>query len=169
VTRTNVLEEAATSRFANVEDAFEAVAFSIVRIRDLSVARGFGIEASKKLDLAHSDIAWCHPSKIGEVGSIHGDDVVENLEVFAHDLTRPAPKLDPAALARRARSRIRRLANVPSTGSSAVDLDVSAEVGSFDEPPHRGFSRWRPADVAETDETDANLHDCGVSSTFPTF
>ena len=108
------------------------------------------------------------PLEHGEIVGIHGEHVVEGLEIGRCDLAGPQIA-DIAAACRRCRTgpRIRRLAHMPIAGTRRVHLDPVGETGCGDAVAKHPVRGRRTADVAQADEEHAcpvPLRHVGASS-----
>ena len=90
-----------------------------------------------------------------QVVLVHGEDVVEALEVVAADAS-GTDSLERHSTPFRGRARpvIRRLADVVGMCPRRVDLDVLRESGDLDVITKYAFRRRRTADIAHADKQD---------------
>jgi hypothetical protein len=127
---------------------------SVVRIGDpLACAPLDMIEQERQLG---SPVRRVQPSQVGEVLRVQRDDVVKTVEVLRRDLPRAiGGEVGTVAQARGDRPRVRSVADMPVTGTGAIDPQVEPEPLRLE--PHRRFRHGRAADVAETDKQHRHL------------
>lgn len=143
----NIFEKTTARRLADVEDDLEAIPLSVVRIGNVRVARRVGIEIPKKAHLGFARSARCQSQEVASVGEVHGDHVVEVIEVLRRDSSRTPADVDAAAFCGCLGPTVRRFPEVPVPCPGAVDHDSVGEPLGFEELAHGRFRGGRPADV----------------------
>ncbi len=99
-----------------------------------------------------------------EVVPIHGDDVVEVLEVLrAHLATAQVIDIDAAPAGGLAGALVRRASHVPGRDSGGVDLDHVAQPFILYQAPEYALGSRRSADVSKTHEQDLDHCSCSAS------
>ncbi len=168
--RSNVLEEAAATAFANIEDLLKTAIAPIVRVRDLGTVRRRSVEGAQHGELGESGLVGlkdfraavvrrfprgAHGHEIAQVLAIHGDEVIEHFKINHSDLARDALQVDASGSRRRSCSSVRTFPDVPATRTGRIEFELARKSLRIDQILHHPFGGWGAADVPKTNKTDA--------------
>ncbi|GEM_PF-6539143 len=87
-----------------------------------------------------------------EIVSIHRDDVVEVCEIRGPNLATARVEADPMLFRHEDRSGVGTLADMPGSGTRAVDLELIGQACFFHEMAEDALGERGAADVAEADK-----------------
>ena len=153
--RADMGKQAFGGGLGEIEHMLEALGAAIVGVRNFVESRAGG-EFEKKPEPGFRAVG-AQPGELAQVRAIHGEHVIETLEILPRHL--PAAQVrdvHPAPLRRRARARIGRVADVIIVGSGGIGRDRVAEPFAGDAGAKYALGGGRAADVAETDEKNAD-------------
>jgi hypothetical protein len=128
-----VIEKASGADFYEVQHSFEALGSSIVWIGDV-----LAVSCRRKLKKQARSMFFsgrANLRKIEKIILVHRQNVVEAIKVDRLSGARPQIRdVDSAEPSSGLRPPIGRLADVPRTGSGAIDSYATGEILAFDQP-----------------------------------
>jgi hypothetical protein len=162
----NMIQEFSTGPIHHVVDLFETIRAAVVWVRNLGSGTALGIELSEEIKGGITPNDFPVLLEMGEVGLVHGHDIVEPSEVLGLDL--PCVTGEGDAMGGRAPDRpmIRALSHVPASGSGRVYKKPIRELSLVEDIPENTLGQRRAADVTETHEEDGDLLGHSRTSSF---
>lgn len=146
--RRQVLKETLTTSPHELVHLFKAVRAAVVGIGNI-LRRS--VQKQSKPGAARS----AHAFEGREIVPVHGDDGVEAAEIICPHLPCPlGGNIDLMPRGYLDRAWVRRIADVPGTGSRAIDYETVCQPCLLHDIPENAFRKWRPADVAKANEED---------------
>lgn len=146
------IEQAGAAYLDPIEHAFERFK-TVFQIGIGDVHAGpTCIGCKERLD-PRASRGWADGSQVLKIGPVHGQDVVEAVEIGLMNLPCPQiAEIKTAAARNRLGSKIGGLANLEAAGRRAVDDDPPGETAALKQPATASLSRRRAADVPQADE-----------------
>ena len=108
------------------------------------------------------------PFQVGQVGLVHGNDVIGPMQILGLDLSRVTRKSDSVGGGAPYRPIVGALPNMPTAGPGRIDSELIGEPFLIEDVPEHTFGQWRAADVAEANEEDGDLSGHMETSSFQT-
>jgi len=135
----------------HIEDDLETVFAVVIRIGNLRVA-----DIGREFQEHVQPVFFPRRAEAGEIAvvvGIHGENVIEAVEVLGFDLPGAlAGQVDAAVQGGGLGAAIGRTADVPAADAGGIGLDLTGQAFAFDQTPEDAFGGGRTADVAEADK-----------------
>jgi ATP-dependent RNA helicase RhlE len=161
-----VVEQHAARPTHDAEHLLEATRSAVVRVGHVPIPVRFGIVLTQERDARRSAPRTGHVDEHVQVVPVHGDDVVEVVEILGGDLARTSGELDSVPSGNGLGPGVWRLPHVPVARSGRIDLERFVEPGTTDEVAEDALREGGAADVAEADEEHLGGHEAKLSGSY---
>ena len=139
----------------------EAALAVVVGIRHVWVSVGQRIEFPQQMQGGVTVGARLETAQIPEVLTVHGNDMVEPVEIRGFDLPSVPIQSDAVSGGGLGGAGIGGLTDVPGAGAGGVDIETILQAGLPGEMPKDAFGHRGSTDIAETDEENRRTYGIG--------
>jgi hypothetical protein len=153
----DVIQELSAGPIHHVKDLLETIRAPVVRVRNLGPRAPLGIEFPEEVKSRLASDTLEVSLQMGQVGLVHGHDVVEAVEVLGLDLPGMTGEGHVVSGCASGRPVIGTLSHVPASGSGRVHPEPIREPLLVKDMPKDTFGQGRAADVAEAHKEDGDL------------
>jgi len=156
-----VLEQGFARATHHLVDGLEAALTVVVGIRHVGVAVGQRIELPQQMQGGVTVGACLETAQIPEVLAVHGNDMVEPVEIRGFDLPSVPIQSDAVSGGGLGGAGIGGLADMPGARTGGVDIETVLQAGFPGEIAKDAFGHRRSTDIAEADEKNRRTHGIG--------
>jgi hypothetical protein len=146
-----VPEEILAGTLHDVVNLLETPSAPVIGIR-YTRASSVGVPFAEKMDSGGSLASPRQPADLPEVVTVHGDDVVESLQVLQQEPTALAGQCNTAREGGGGTAGVGWIAIVIPGRARGIDLEKVFYALAPDEVSEDALREWRSADITETDE-----------------